>query len=230
MELEWQYSLDHSDWAESVRQCLRGPSREIHRRLAQASDLPPLWAECLKLDGVELQERVQRLLQPSDEFHCQWQEAHARAGPIFVPLTRIDPQLWRGPQPGPEMLHELRQEGLSMVFNLRRESRQSESLVSNFQLQCKTLPVQDMSVPEIAQLWEFLDYFLEPQGPALVHCFAGQGRTGLFVAAYRIWRGMEVDQAILQTDGETGRRGMRPPQREWVVAHAEEIRTRHART
>ena len=77
------------------------------------------------------------------------------------------------------------------------------------------LPVVDMGVPERAQVAEFLELFGQPM-VSLVHCYAGQGRTGLFVACYRIHRGMEVEAAIACTDSEAHSRGMRPLQRDWV--------------
>lgn len=212
----WNLILDHSDWAEEVRAHLlrfgeTQPER-LQALLQAGPTLGQLWSD-YSMEGLR------RLLTPDHDVAVAWQLSKARAGDVFVPLVRVDEHLWRGPQPTAESLRQMT--GLRAVVNLRRECSSSHGLAAEAGLHYLDIPVQDMSVPRFEQVVEFLDHFrAEGPAPALVHCFAGQGRTGLFVACYRIWRGMDVEQAIALTDQETGRRGMRPSQRAWVREHA----------
>lgn len=235
-EEAWLCTLNHSEWAESIR-CLfltGSESRpQILSRLMAGPELPKLWQELVhsQADWDSWSHHGQKLLTPEHQFHKAWQHNHANAGPVLIPLIRIDEHLWRGPQPDSQVLTSLKSQGLSTIFNLRSECRQSEPLAEELGLSCVTIPVQDMSVPRVEQVLEFLDQIASNcrPGSALVHCFAGQGRTGLFVAAYRICKGVAVDAAIELTDRETGRRGMRQPQRDWLVGHAATLQEHHAR-
>lgn len=132
---------------------------------------------------------------------------------------RVDPHLWRSPQPSQEDLAHLQERGLKLVVNLREENPVSHTHCGQLGLDYHYLPVPDQKVPRLDQVLEFLRVVQE-RGPALVHCWAGRGRTGIFVACYRIWRGVEPEQALGQTDSEGLNRGMRDHQREWVRAHA----------
>jgi len=65
--------------------------------------------------------------------------------------------------------------------------------------------VPDFGAPVPTQLKVFLD-FLDKQlaegSAVLVHCGAGQGRTGTLLASYLIHTGESLSQAILRTGGE----------------------------
>jgi len=235
-EEAWLFTLDQSEWAESIRSLLLTGSESrslIVSHLLAGPDLPTLWQQLVnsQTDWQSWSQQCQKLLTPEHQFHKAWQQRHASAGPVLIPLIRIDEHLWRGPQPDLEALASLKEQGLSTIFNLRNECRQSEKLAEDLGLSCVTIPVQDMSVPGIDQVLQFLDHVASKSRPgsALVHCFAGQGRTGLFVAGYRIWKGMAVHQAIELTDRETRRRGMREPQRAWLIRHSATIQEHHAR-
>jgi atypical dual specificity phosphatase len=69
------------------------------------------------------------------------------------------------------------------------------------------LPIPDYHAPTAAQVWTFLN-FLERQrgaGAVVVHCAAGQGRTGTILACALVYRGLSAEEAI-----RTVRR-LRPP-------------------
>lgn len=201
----WLYGLNHGDWAEEARVAL-AQDRPI-------PDLPPAWQGYSRQDWL-------RWLEPPYELSCEWQLSMAERYEVYIPLIRVDPWLWRGPQPDPALLQKARP--LAALINLRRENQASRQLAEQHGLGYVHLAVRDMSIPTRQQVADFLAYFhQESPAPALVHCFAGQGRTGLFVAAYRIYRGMEVEAAIHLTDQETGRHGMRPCQRRWVLENRE---------
>ncbi|MCW5871649.1 MAG: dual specificity protein phosphatase family protein [Candidatus Eremiobacteraeota bacterium] len=210
MEKYWLGTLQNSEHAESVREKLRRGELAEGPWDTQPGTIEEAWS----------------YLTPSSQFHCDWQNGHAARGPVFIPLTRIDGQLWRGPQPDLETLRTLQRQGLNTVFNLRPECHDSAGLCRQLGLTYHYLPVQDMSVPELPQVYGFLEQFADPRTVALVHCFAGQGRTGLFTAAYRVFRGYTPEQAIWETNQETGRKGMRPCQNRWILENSSCILSR----
>ena len=171
----------------------------------------PAWAE-----------RVREHLAPSYEYITRWQEYQLKEEKFRQQsmAVQVDEWLWRSPQPRRGLgIEELRARGVTAICNLREESRESERYCHELGLAYHYIPVPDMSVPRLSQVQEFLDIFLGTTR-CLVHCWAGQGRTGLFVACYRIARGMEAEEAVALTDKEIRARGMRPHQRQWVLERA----------
>ncbi|MEN8222137.1 MAG: dual specificity protein phosphatase family protein [Acidobacteriota bacterium] len=60
-------------------------------------------------------------------------------------------------------------------------------------------PVKDFHAPTVKQLNEFClraDKEIDAGGRVAVHCHAGKGRTGTFLAAYFVFKGAEADGAI----------------------------------
>lgn len=133
--------------------------------------------------------------------------------------------MYRGPQPTFEDLERLQGQGLSLVVNLRSESQDSQVYCRELGLDYLYLPVEDWGVPEHAQVEEFLTRMAPQTAPkALVHCFQGIGRTGIFVTCYRVSLGMDVEEAIEISDQETPGQGMSPRQRQWLRQLTPQIR------
>ena len=124
----------------------------------------------------------------------------------------IDDKLLRSCQPRLQDLRLLKANGLKQVANLRDESGQSEEFCKELNLGYLYLPVPDRSVPDRESVERFLQFC--ENGRTLVHCLAGRGRTGIFVACYRVRQGMQADEAIGLTESEV--QPMRPHQREWI--------------
>lgn len=133
------------------------------------------------------------------------------------PMCIVSPQLYRGPQPRGQDLKRLQEGGLKAVINLRSESHESALVCQGLGLVYHHIPVEDWTTPTLEQVGDFLRLFQAPENyPALVHCYAGVGRTGVFSSCYRIGRGMSAEQAIALSDQETPWMGMSQTQRDYV--------------
>ena len=104
---------------------------------------------------------------------------------------RINDHFYRGAQPRPPGLVELKKLGITTVVDLRLEDpakilwerQQVESLGMHF----VHIPVNEWSPPTNEQVVQFLSLFHDQPGQKIfVHCRFGEDRTGMFVAAYRI--------------------------------------------
>jgi tyrosine-protein phosphatase SIW14 len=118
---------------------------------------------------------------------------------------KISDVLFRGAQPSPQGLVELKKLGVTTVVDLRgnrgpvnRERAQAESLGMRF----IDIPVNGWSAPSNAQVAEFLKLFQQdPTQKVFVHCYYGRDRTGVMVAAYRMaQQNWTSDQAIAEMD------------------------------
>ncbi len=220
LQQAWALSLEQPEWADLLRSELEFLGQDsLLSRLGQGSG--EAWrqlARYLRSGRYSLEQaRSQALvyLNPPSEFVEAWQR---RQRYQFTPRPlKVDGWLYRLPQPRAESL-----EGMQRVVNLRQECERSKELCQELGLEYHWLPVPDMQTPRLDQVLTFLALFHQPR-ITLVHCYAGQGRTGLFVACYRIWRGLQVEQAITLTDREIGSRGMREHQRQWVREHADQL-------
>lgn len=229
----WALALDHPEWADAVRSELEflGPDSArdlLLYRLGQGPRLYGRWQQLreeLRPPQLESARASQllaeglELLTPPADFVRHWADVqqysgHYRSRACHV---KVDHGLLRSPQPRLSALLHLKDTyGLTGLVNLREESEESAAMCQEAGIGYHWIPVPDMAVPSVDQVHYFLR--LVRTGVHLVHCWAGQGRTGLFVACYRLLLGYSVDEAIARTDREIYSRGMRPGQRDWVRA------------
>jgi len=104
---------------------------------------------------------------------------------------KINEHLYRGAQPKPAAMAELKKLGVTTVVDLRREDNRAmdeERAQAEAQgLHFVNIPVGGFSSPTNAQVVQFLSLFRDhPDQTVFVHCHYGEDRTGVFVASYRM--------------------------------------------
>jgi protein tyrosine phosphatase (PTP) superfamily phosphohydrolase (DUF442 family) len=100
-------------------------------------------------------------------------------------LYRISDQLYRGNQPSPEGMENLKKLGIKTIINLRSfHSDRDEIGVTG--LAYEHIYMKPWH-PEVEDLVRFLKIVTDPKRtPAFVHCHYGADRTGTVIAVYRI--------------------------------------------
>jgi protein tyrosine/serine phosphatase len=105
--------------------------------------------------------------------------------PGLTNFHEVSPTLYRGAQPTPEGLEELRRLGVKTVVSLRAFHGEREAVAA------AGLSYERISFkvwhPENEDLQRFLAIATDPaRQPVFVHCLRGADRTGTAVAAYRV--------------------------------------------
>ena len=116
---------------------------------------------------------------------------------------RVSEALLRGAQPSAQGLAELKKLGVTTIVDLRGnrgpvawERAQAESLGMRF----VNIPLRGWSAPDNAQVAQFLKLVQQdPTQKIFIHCYYGEDRTGVMVAAYRIaQQNWTADQAVAE--------------------------------
>jgi hypothetical protein len=119
-------------------------------------------------------------LPPMPKFHFRRYQAEVSAA------------LTRGSFVTPDQIQTLQAGGFNAIVNLRGEANTDQAAAEKLGLDYLHVSLPDDSVPSLEQIKTFLDFMTAPrkkgQPPlkAFIHCTAGVGRTGIFVAAYRM--------------------------------------------
>lgn len=95
-------------------------------------------------------------------------------------------------------LQTLADKGIQVVVTAL-DVRINEAAVKALGMEYHFMPVPDMTPPPLKLLLDFVelvDRYRARNWPVVVHCEAGCGRTGTFLAAYLISQGMSPKEAI----------------------------------
>ena len=114
-------------------------------------------------------------------------------------LTWITPQLAAGYAPmSYEELDSIRKQGIDAIVNLCGEFTDLHEIEEKAGFEVYYLPTPDEHAPEMAAMeraLEWLDEAIYLGKKVLVHCRHGHGRTGTFVSAYLVRRGLGLKKA-----------------------------------
>lgn len=107
---------------------------------------------------------------------------------------KVNDFLYRGSQPNPEGIKELKKLGVTTIVNLRGERqglvRRERKQAEEQGIKLVNVRASGWSPPKNEEIVQFFDVLKErPRQKVYVHCWLGNDRTGVFIAAYRI--GME---------------------------------------
>jgi atypical dual specificity phosphatase len=103
----------------------------------------------------------------------------------------------------PSKLQDLQllvKEGVRVLVTVMLECL-NDDMIRATGLEYHHIPVREFGTPTLDQLQKFVTLVEKNRAqnrPVAVHCFAGWGRTGTFLAAYLISQGTTVKDAILE--------------------------------
>ena len=106
----------------------------------------------------------------------------------------VSPEVWRGGRPSAEGMRALVQRGMRSLIDLEEKDRSGEVPPG---VRYIHLPVPEDECDRV-DVDKVLAAIEECPKPVFIHCHEGRDRTGLAVAAYRLWRGMSVADACIE--------------------------------
>lgn len=118
--------------------------------------------------------------------------------------------LWRGARPGAEAAAALVELGIKTVVSLEllqddRKAFEAATISNRDPLEIQYFQIRDwepLVLLALSKVDDHVAHFLaiartQPK-PIFVHCRSGQNRTGIMVAAYKVFDGADIEETILE--------------------------------
>jgi tyrosine-protein phosphatase SIW14 len=159
-----------------------------------------------------------QLLASACLFHSLLSAATATPPPAHIHnFGQVDSTLFRGAEPSPAGLNDLRAMGIKLVIDLRKEGagRDAEKqAVEALGMKYVNVGLKAWKAPSEDNIRQVLTLISEAgNDPVFVHCLRGKDRTGTVIACYRIQHDGWNNQRALAEAHEFGmsaaERGMR---------------------
>lgn len=86
--------------------------------------------------------------------------------------------------------------GIKYIVNLRAESDHSERYAKKYGMEVVKIPVRDLHPPTMRQASKFMKLITSLDGPVLIHCEHGHGRTSTFSVLCKLANGMSLPLSL----------------------------------
>jgi len=86
--------------------------------------------------------------------------------------------------------------GIKTMVNLRSEKNVDQRFCPHLEMASITYEVPDHHAPTKEQAYRFIDFIRKHDGPIIIHCEHGHGRTSTFSVLAKVAIGMTLDEAI----------------------------------
>jgi protein-tyrosine phosphatase len=132
-----------------------------------------------------------------------------RATKNSTPLYWLTYHLAIAPQPWRHEWQAIQEAGVRCVLDLRSQTQDDIQAIQDLAMTFRHAPIVDGEAPELATLLDITDWVLDQQGtqgPVLVHCREGRGRSAMVGCAVLIRMGVllaEAYRAVRNARGES---------------------------
>jgi tyrosine-protein phosphatase SIW14 len=132
----------------------------------------------------------------------QYALAEKMTVPGIKDFGKVNEHLYRGAQPKPEGIEELKKLGIDTIVDLRGERHglmeKERAHAASLGMRLVHIPGTGWTAPRDKQIAQFFALLSEtPRRKIFIHCWFGGDRDGMFVAAYRIaFDGWTAEEAI----------------------------------
>lgn len=123
----------------------------------------------------------------------------------FKNFRSIDGKMWRGNQPSPNRLREMKEMGFKTILNLRgfQTGRHYYELEHHtcreIGLDIVDLPWGSREAPFVERIEQLIEVFNSIEYPAFMHCKSGADRAGIVAVFYRLLHeGVPFEEAVDQ--------------------------------
>src|ERR1700761_5667866 len=111
--------------------------------------------------------------------------------PGIKDFGKVNDFLYRGAQPKPEGIDELKKIGIDVIVDLRGERpglrKKEKEHAESLGMTLVSLPGYGWASPKDEEVAQFFTLVREtPRKKIFIHCWLGGDRDGMFIAAYRI--------------------------------------------